>query len=83
MSNPKVRAATLVFATVIALAAAPVQGEVSEIHVSRQYGISYLPLMIMEDRKLIEKHAKASGVELKVNWSTFTSGAVMNDALLS
>lgn len=83
MSNPMVRAATFVFATVIALAAAPVRGEVSEIHVSRQYGISYLPLMIMEDRKLIEKHAKASGVELKVDWSTFTSGAVMNDALLS
>ena len=57
--------------------------EMSEIHVSRQYGISYLPLMIMEDQKLIEKHAKASGVDVKVDWSTFTSGAVMNDALLS
>ena len=27
--------------------------EMSEIHVAQQYGISYLPLMIMEDRKLI------------------------------
>ena len=57
--------------------------EVSEIHVSRQYGISYLPLMIMEDQKLIEKHAKAAGVDVKVEWSKFASGAVMNDALLS
>ncbi|HEY6893882.1 MAG TPA: ABC transporter substrate-binding protein, partial [Rhodanobacteraceae bacterium] len=57
--------------------------EMSEIHVSRQYGISYLPLMIMEDQKLVEKHAKASGIDLKVDWSTFASGAVMNDALLS
>jgi len=57
--------------------------EMSEIHVSRQYGISYLPLMIMEDQKLIEKHAKAAGIDVKVEWSKFASGAVMNDALLS
>ena len=55
----------------------------SEIHVSRQYGISYLPLMIMEDQKLIEKHAKTAGIDVKVDWSKFASGAVMNDALLS
>jgi sulfonate transport system substrate-binding protein len=54
-----------------------------EIHVSRQYGISYLPLMIMEDQKLIEKHGKATGIDVKVGWSKFASGAVMNDALLS
>jgi len=57
--------------------------EVGEIHVSRQYGISYLPLMIMEDQKLIAKHAKTAAIDLKVDWSTFASGAVMNDALLS
>ena len=57
--------------------------EMSEIHVAQQYGISYLPLMIMEDRKLIEKHAKAAGVDLTVDWSKFAGGTVMNDALLS
>jgi NitT/TauT family transport system substrate-binding protein len=65
-------------------AAIPVaHAEMGEIHVSRQYGISYLPLMVMEDEKLIEKHAKAAGVDVKVDWSKFASGAVMNDALLS
>ena len=59
------------------------QAETGEIHVSRQYGISYLPLMIMEDQKLIEKHAKVAGADVKVEWSKFASGAVMNDALLS
>jgi NitT/TauT family transport system substrate-binding protein len=69
---------------VLGLAALPAaSAEMSEIHVSRQYGISYLPLMIMEDQKLIEKHAKAAGVDVKVEWSKFASGAVMNDALLS
>ena len=58
--------------------------EMSEIHVSRQYGISYLPLMIMEDQKLVEKHAKAAGLDdLKVTWAKFAGGNVMNDALLS
>ena len=70
-------------ASSLTLLAAPASAEMSEIHVSRQYGISYLPLMIMEDQKLIEKHAKAAGVEVKVDWSKFASGAVMNDALLS
>ena len=45
--------------------------EMGEIHVSQQYGISYLPLMIMEDQKLIEKHAKAAGVDVKVDWAKF------------
>ena len=58
--------------------------EVDEIHIAKQYGISYLPLMLMEDQKLVEKHAKALGQPgLKVQWSTFAGGNVMNDALLS
>lgn len=58
--------------------------EVSELKIAEQYGISYLPLLIMEDQKLVEKHAKAAGVaDLKVSWSKFAGGNVMNDALLS
>ncbi len=57
--------------------------EVSELKVAKQYGISYLPLMLMEDGKLIEKHAKAAGVDVTVTWATFAGGNVMNDALLS
>ncbi len=68
----------------IALAAPfAARGEASEINVAQQYGISYLPLMIMEDQKLIEKHAKAAGLDVKVGWAKFAGGNVMNDALLS
>ena len=81
------RTTTLVSTFALAVLAAGFESaayaEMSEIHVSRQYGISYLPLMIMEDQKLIEKHAKTAGVDVKVDWSKFASGAVMNDALLS
>jgi NitT/TauT family transport system substrate-binding protein len=58
--------------------------EVSNLKVAEQYGISYLPLMIMEDQHLVEKHAKATGInDLTVSWSKFAGGNVMNDALLS
>ena len=33
----------------------------SEINVAQQYGISYLPLMLMEEQKLIEKHREGGG----------------------
>lgn len=59
------------------------RAEMAEIKVAQQYGIGYLPLMIMEEQKLIEKHAKAAGVDVKVSWAKFAGGNVMNDALLS
>lgn len=70
-------------AVVALLAVAPVRAEMAEINVAQQYGISYLPLMLMEEQKLIEKHAKAAGVDVKVGWAKFAGGNVMNDALLS
>ena len=63
--------------------AAGARAELAEINVAQQYGISYLPLMLMEEQKLIEKHAKAAGVDVKVGWAKFAGGNVMNDALLS
>ena len=66
-----------------ALLSSAARGEMSEIKVAQQYGIGYLPLMIMEEQKLIEKNAKAAGVDVKVGWAKFAGGNVMNDALLS
>jgi NitT/TauT family transport system substrate-binding protein len=68
----------------LALALPPVAlAELAEIKIAKQYGIGYLPLMLMEDGKLIEKHAKVAGVDVTVTWATFAGGNVMNDALLS
>jgi NitT/TauT family transport system substrate-binding protein len=61
-----------------------VAAETKELRVARQYGLGYLQMMVMEDMKLVERHAKAAGLgDVKVNWSTFRSSDVMNDALLS
>ena len=80
MPTPSFRVALAVAALAVATVA---RAELSEINVAQQYGISYLPLMIMEDQKLIEKHAKAAGLDVKVGWAKFAGGNVMNDALLS
>lgn len=58
--------------------------EAKEIRIAKQYGIGYLPLAIMEHDHLVEKHAKAAGIEkLDVTWASFAGANVMNDALLS
>ncbi|HEX9302477.1 MAG TPA: ABC transporter substrate-binding protein [Casimicrobiaceae bacterium] len=80
MHRPPLRIAIgFAAALVTALAGA----EMSEVKVAQQYGISYLPLLVMEEQKLIEKHAKAAGVDVTVGWAKFAGGNVMNDALLS
>jgi NitT/TauT family transport system substrate-binding protein len=56
----------------------------SEIGITRQPGIIYMPTHVIERRQLIERHAARLGVpNLKVNWVTFASGGAATDALLS
>jgi NitT/TauT family transport system substrate-binding protein len=79
-----VTALIAVFAGALLSVASPAaRAELAEIKVAKQYGISYLPLMLMEDQKLIEKYAKANGVDVSVSWATFAGGNVMNDVMLS
>lgn len=60
------------------------QSEIREVRIAKQFGISYLPLMVMEDLQLVEKHAKAAGLgDIKTNWLQFAGGAPINDALIS
>ncbi len=81
---PKAVLAALAACAAFLLSTTPASAETGELRVARQYGISYLPMMVMEDQKLIEKAAAAAGVpDLKVTWATFAGGNVMNDALLS
>src|SRR3954470_12218045 len=59
------------------------RAELSEISIAQQFGVSFLPLMLMERDGLIEKHAKAAGVEVKTNWQKVAGPSVINDGLLS
>jgi NitT/TauT family transport system substrate-binding protein len=67
-----------------ALTTVRARAEVTEVRLARQFGVVYAPILIMEQQKLIEKHAVAKGMpDLKVNWTQFAGPAVMNDAILS
>jgi NitT/TauT family transport system substrate-binding protein len=66
----------LLFLTLIA---AVTHAEVSEIRIpTGAGGVGFLPLLVMEKNRLIEKHAN-----VKVHWINIGGPAVMNDALLS
>jgi NitT/TauT family transport system substrate-binding protein len=53
------------------------------VRIAKQFGISYLPLTMMEEKKLLEEHGKKLGLDLKTEWIRFTSGTPMNEAILS
>jgi len=64
--------------------ASPALAELSEISVAQQYGVAFLPLMVMERDKLFEKHAKAAGLgDVKANWVKVAGPSVMNDGVIS
>ena len=46
-------------------------------------GFGFLPLHMMREFNLVEKHAEEAGIELTVNWANVGGPAAMNDALLS
>lgn len=60
------------------------RAETSELRISQQFGIGYLPLQVARNKGLFEKHAKAAGIDdLKVTFVTLSGGTSTNDALLS
>src|SRR3954467_13408896 len=78
MRMKAIAAALLRFAS----ASAP-RAELSEITIAQQFGVAFLPLMLMERDGLIEKHAKVLGVEVKTNWQKVAGPSVINDGMLS
>jgi NitT/TauT family transport system substrate-binding protein len=65
-------------------AASPSARAEAEIKVTRQYGLPYLPLMIMEHEQLFEKQLKAKGEpDTKVTWATMSTTTATVDGLLS
>jgi NitT/TauT family transport system substrate-binding protein len=54
-----------------------------QLRIAQQFGIVYLMLNVAQEQQLIEKHGKAAGVEIKVDWLKLSGGSAVNDALLS
>ncbi|SHM48048.1 NitT/TauT family transport system substrate-binding protein [Pseudomonas punonensis] len=61
--------------------AAHAEGKIS---IAQQFGIGYLVLHVVKDQQLIEKHAKAQGLDdIEVEWRTISGATAMNEALLA
>jgi NitT/TauT family transport system substrate-binding protein len=61
----------------------PAHAEVKEIRIARGFGITVMPIMVMEHFKLIEKHARSLGIEARPLFVTQSAGTSHNDALLA
>ena len=71
-----------VFALLLGHAAA--QAEVDQIRITYQPGIIYLPVVVMQQAHLIEKHAASRGLPaFKASFNVFGGGGAATDALLS
>ncbi|WP_420101709.1 ABC transporter substrate-binding protein [Bosea sp. (in: a-proteobacteria)] len=78
-----IRSAVAALAIGAALAS-PAKAEVSEVRISKGFGILYLPLIVMQDQQFLEKRAKAAGLgDIKVNWLMLDGGNVINDAMIA
>ena len=74
---------TLLALTATALAR-PARAEAAQLRLSHGYGILYLPLMVMRDRKLLEAELDRAGLpKPEVTWQTLDGGNVINDAMLA
>ena len=75
----------LVSALLLAGAASvPARAETNEIRITRQPGLAYLPLIVMEREKLVEAQAAKAGLAgAKASWVTFSSGGASTEALIS
>lgn len=58
--------------------------EATSIRIAKQYGLPYLPLMVMEHEQLAEKHAARQGLAaLEVAWVTLGGPSAVIDGILS
>ena len=52
------------------VAAGSAQAEVNEVRMSKQFGLPYLPMIVIEAQQLIEKNARAAGLgDVATSWT--------------
>ncbi len=71
------------FLVLVVWPAARLQAAPQTVRIAQQFGISYLPLMVMRERHLLETHGKELGLDLKPEWTQFSGGVPINEALIS
>lgn len=77
------QATALMGGAALALAAIGPAAAEGQLRIAKQFGVVYLLLDVAAEQKLIEKHGKEAGVDIKVDFVQLSGGAAVNDALLS
>ncbi len=78
------KAAQLLAACSFALAATAVRAEVGELRIAKGFGVGYLPLIVMEQEKLFEKHAASAGLSgSTANWIVLDGGTNQAQLLIA
>ncbi|RTL65641.1 MAG: ABC transporter substrate-binding protein [Hyphomicrobiales bacterium] len=83
VARPKRRLLSLAAALLLSL---PVthRAAAEEVRVASGFGLSYLPMYVAVERKLIEAHAAEAGLsDVKVVYQHLSSGPALTDALIS
>jgi NitT/TauT family transport system substrate-binding protein len=71
-------------AALSAASAALAQPAALAVRLSHGYGIHFLPMMVIRDRKLLEEQARKMGLPaLEVSWRVLDGGSAINDAMIS
>jgi NitT/TauT family transport system substrate-binding protein len=76
---------SLAIGALVAVTLATAAGaEVNSVRFARQLGLGYLQFYVMQDRALVEKHARQAGLgEIATQWSPLGTPTALVDALLT
>jgi NitT/TauT family transport system substrate-binding protein len=70
-------------AAVFLVGLARAESQTQTVRVATQFGLAYLPLIVMEHDRLWEKRAEALGLKIAVDYLRLGGGGALNDALIS
>lgn len=80
----RVFAASAAIAGVSLAATTGANAETNEVRFAQQFGLLYLPMHVVVDKKMVQACAKEKGLgDVKVTMHRFSGGAAVNQALLS
>ena len=60
----------------------PAQAQ-TEVKIGIGFGVAFLPMFIANEEKLVEKYARAEGLDVKASYLRFSGSSAMQDAILS
>lgn len=78
------RSCSLALLAVALLVTSNARADQAQLRIVKTPGFSAMPLLVMEQQKILERHlAKAGAPDTKVEWTRISGGALVNDAILA